>query len=103
MEMLRVAVALVVLLVAVGCGGGPYRTAHTAPGEGYLRFSGERSGQHVYVDGVERGSTDEFTGKPGVLAIAPGLRTIEVREGGQVILRDQVFIGSGVTKTVDLP
>jgi len=91
------------LLTATGCGGGPYRTVHTGRDEGYLRFSGGRPGQIVYVDGVQRGAAEEFSGKPGVLGISPGLRTIEVREGGQVIMRDQVFIGSGVTKIVDLP
>jgi len=91
------------LLTAIGCGGGPYRAVHTGRDEGYLRFLGGRPGQIVYVDGVQRGSAEEFSGKPGVLATTPGLRTIEVREGSQVIMRDQIFIGSGSTKTVDLP
>jgi hypothetical protein len=103
MRRLGPVVIAMLLLTAVGCGGGPYRTVHTGRDEGYLRFVGGRPGQIVYVDGVPRGSAEEFSGKPGVLAAPPGLRTIEVREGDQVIMRDQVFIGSGSTKTVDLP
>jgi len=103
MRRLGSVVISMLLLTATGCGGGPYRTVHTGRDEGYLRFSGGRPGQTVYVDGLPRGSAEEFSGNPGVLATTPGLRTIEVREGGQVIMRDQVFIGSGVTKIVDLP
>ncbi len=103
MRKLAVVVICMLFLTAAGCGGGPYRTVHTGRDEGYLRFSGGRPGQIIYVDGVQRGATEEFNGKPGVLATTPGLRTIEVREGDQVIMRDQLFIGSGVTKLVDLP
>lgn len=91
------------LLSLLGCGGGPYRTTNAGRDEGYLLFSGGRAGQSVYVDGVRRGSAEEFNGKPGVLATAPGLRSVEVRQDNDVIVRDQVFIGSGVTKTVDVP
>jgi hypothetical protein len=91
------------LLGTTGCGGGPYRSVHAGRDEGYLRFSGARPGQTVYVDGVGRGSTEDFAGSPGVLATPSGLRTIEIREGTRLIVSDQVFIGSGVTTTVDLP
>ena len=103
MRRLELAVICMLLLTATGCGGGPYRTVYTGRDEGYLRFSGGRPGQTVYVDGGQQGSTEEFSGKPGVLATTPGLRTIEVREGDRVIMRDKVFIGAGVTKIIDLP
>ena len=103
MRSFRVMVIGVLLAATTGCGGGPYRTAQTGRDEGYLRFSGGRPGQTIYVDGIQKGLAEEFNGKPGVLATSSGLRTIEVREGGRVIMRDQVFIGPGVTRIVDLP
>ena len=103
MRRLELVVIAILLLTSTGCGGGPFRAVHTGRDEGYLRFVGGRPGQTVYVDGVQRGSAEEFNGKPGILATTSGLRTIEVREGGQVVMRDQIFIGSGSTKTVDRP
>src|SRR4051812_7889018 len=85
MGTVRLVVGGMLLLTLTGCGGGPYRTTQTGRDEGYLRFSGARSGQSVYVDGVQLGSAEEFSGKPGVLATTPGLRIIEVREGNKVI------------------
>lgn len=93
----------ILISVSGGCGGGPYRTADTARDEGYLLFSGARPGHTVYIDGVLRGRAEAFGGKPAVLAATPGLRTIEVRNGDEVIVRDRVFIGRGTTRTIDLP
>ena len=89
--------------VAVGCGAGPFRHADVGSDEAYLRFLGGKDGQRVYVDGVLRGSASEFNGAPGVLAIAPGLRTVDVREGATLLMSERVYVGTGVTKTFQLP
>jgi len=75
MRRLELVVIAILLLTSTGCGGGPFRAVHTGRDEGYLRFVGGRPGQTVYVDGVQRGSAEEFNGKPGILATTSGLRT----------------------------
>lgn len=99
---LPLALALLITATA-GCGGGPYRRVDTGRDEGYVLFSGGRSSQEVYVDGVNRGTANDFDGKPDVLAVVPGVRDVEVRQDGRVILRQRVFIGTGTTKIFDLP
>jgi len=101
---LSVLLALVMAgALVAGCGAGPLRHVDVGSDEAYLRFLGGKDGQRVYVDGAFRGSASEFNGAPGVLAIAPGLRTVDVREGDKLLLSERVHVGTGVTKTFQLP
>lgn len=99
----QLVVLSILMAVVAACGGGPYRQVQAARQEGYVKLVGGTAVQTVYIDGVAKGAASEFNGSPGILAVRPGMRSIEVREGDRVVLQERVYIGVGVTKALDVP
>ena len=84
--------ALACLLVAA-CGGLP-RYAETRRDEpARVELVGAPAGAELYVDG-------EMVGR--IFTIDKGTRRVEVRSGGAVIYRRDLFVQDGTTRVIDL-
>lgn len=68
-----------------------------------VAFRSAPAGSQVFVDGVAMGPADKFDGKKNVLQIEPGTHVVQVRQGGQVLFSQTVFLGARATKTFIVP
>ena len=57
----------------------------------------------LWVNGVELGAAKQYDGAPGVLRLTPGSHKIEVRDGGVVVLQEDLYLADAMTRTVSLP
>lgn len=60
-------------------------------------------GAVLLVNGVDVGSAAHYAGNPGTLRLPSGTHVVEVMQGGQIVLRETVFLTDGVIRTVRVP
>lgn len=70
--------------------------------EGYIRFSNIAGHHEIFLDGNPIGIGRAYQGG-GQLGVTPGTHEIEIREAGLVRFKQKVFIGTGSTRTIDVP
>ena len=70
--------------------------------EGYIRFTNISGQDEILLDGTAIGSGEAFR-SGGQLGVTPGPHEVEVRGGGMIRLKQKVFIGTGSTRTIDIP
>ena len=68
-----------------------------------IAIQGASPTARLMVDGLDSGLAKTYNGKESTLTILPGSHVIEVIDRGQVVLRERIFIDSGVTKTLLVP
>lgn len=96
--------AAVVLFVALGLGGlagcqYPTTGVEITDERPTIAFKGAPYGSVVFVDGLAHGSAASYDGVKNSLIVEPGSHLVEVRDGGNVIFSQKVFLGSRATKT----
>lgn len=99
------------VLMLSGCGllapvfGPVHETSTTnvdqAQDAGYIKFVNTTSGHRIFVDGKSVGAGDEYSSSK-VLAVPPGPHLVEITQGGNTILSQKVFIGTGATRAIEV-
>ncbi|WP_447970070.1 hypothetical protein [Nitrospira sp. M1] len=105
-------VILLGCLVFSGCGllapvlGPVYQTSTSnvdqGKDQGFIRFANLTGDDLISVDGNSVGTGEKFT-PDALLALSPGTHTVEITNGGSSVFNRKVFIGTGSTKTIELP
>ncbi len=112
MRLVQGAMGLFGVLLLAGCGlfapiFGPVSQTTTSnvdqsKDEGYLRFNNIGTDDEIFLDGSPIGLGAAYrTG--GQLGVSPGSHDLEIRAGGMSKLKQKVFIGTGSTRTIDVP
>ncbi len=70
--------------------------------QGFIRFVNLTGDNLIYVDGNAVGSGEKFV-SDSLLALSPGTHTVEIRKGSASVYNRKVFIGTGSTKSIELP
>ena len=97
--------AVLALFVAVGLGGlgaciqYPTSGVEITDERPTIAFRGAPFAAVVFVDGREHGWAATYDGVKQSLIVEPGSHLVEVRDGGNVIFTERVFLGSRATKT----
>lgn len=112
MKVSRLSISVVGILLFSGCGlfapiFGPVSQTTTSnvdqnKDEGYIRFSNIGSQDEIFLDGTIIGNGEAYR-SGGQLGVTPGTHEIEVRQAGSTRFKQKVYIGTGSTRTVDLP
>lgn len=99
-------------LVFSGCGllapvlGPVYQTSTSnvdqGKDQGFIRFVNLTGEDMIYVDGNSIGTGEKFT-NDALLALSPGTHSVEIAHSGSSAFNRKVFIGTGSTKTIELP
>lgn len=96
--MKRLSLALAAAL-ALACAG-PTTTVKTVDTRPAIAVVGAPAGTVLYVDGRAVGDATAFDGRPGVLRVAAGTHTVELRDqAGAVVFTQRVFV-EGELKTI---
>ncbi|GJL66386.1 MAG: hypothetical protein NPIRA05_13570 [Nitrospirales bacterium] len=105
-------VILLGCLVFSGCGllapvlGPVYQTSTSnvdqGKDQGFIRFANLAGDEMIYVDGNSVGTGEKFT-PDALLALSPGTHTVEITHHNSSVYNRKVFIGTGSTKTIELP
>ncbi len=53
----------------------------------------------LFVDGIAVGRAKDYSGEYS-LTVLPGRHLVEVRDGSSILLRREIFVSEGVTKTL---
>lgn len=90
-------------LLLTGCAG-EYPTPQVAGVEErpQLAVLGASESAELLVNGVLIGPADDFSGER-TLEVPSGTNLVQIRDGGRIIFEEQVFVSSGVLKTIKLP
>lgn len=91
---------VIAMLSALSACALPETTVDSGSAHSGLVVKGAPQGSALYVDGIQVGSADQYTGNPNVLAILRGTHQVEIRDGSNVIYRDKVYVDSGETRTI---
>jgi hypothetical protein len=72
-----------------------------AKDEGYIKFVNTTGDHRIFVDGRSVGAGDDYSSSR-VLAVAPGPHLVEITMGGNTVLSQKVFIGTGSTRAIEV-
>lgn len=93
------ALSLLLVLTLAGCTL-PQTTVRSGSSPPQLVVRGAPSGSVLYVDGQEMGPADHYNGSPTVLVVLEGVHKVEIRQGGESLFSDKVFVATGETHAV---
>lgn len=68
-----------------------------------IAIQGASATARLMVDGLDSGLARNFNGKNSTLTVLPGRHVIEVIDQGRVVLHQEIFVDSGVTKILLVP
>jgi hypothetical protein len=91
---------VVAVLSALSACALPETTVDSGSAHSGLVVKGAPQGSVLYVDSIQVGSADQYSGSPNVLVILQGTHQVEIRDGSTVIYRDKVYVDSGETRTI---
>jgi len=91
-------VVVVSILLATSCSY-PKTGVRATEENSALVFKGAPPTAQVRIDGIDAGRADDFSGEQS-LGVIPGRHIVEVVDNGKVLLREDVFLSAGSTKTL---
>lgn len=96
-----VSVALI-LAGALGCAMPVGQTSEVTENPA-IAIQGASPTAILMVDGLDSGRAQAYDGTRSTLTVLPGRHVIEVIDQGEVVLHQEIFVDSGVTKTLIVP
>ncbi|BEU04323.1 hypothetical protein OAG1_31230 [Agarivorans sp. OAG1] len=98
-------VLLFSFLGLAGCVQMPTTTSTTVDNRPQLSFIAASdnvvlSEYKVWVDGLESGLASDYKADSAALRLLPGSHVIELKRNEEVILKEKIYLGDGVTKQV---
>jgi hypothetical protein len=91
---------VLVALFAVACAYGTdtTRAVNEPP---LLVVSGAPEGATLFVDGIAFGAVEKYDAETPV-EVLPGAHVVEIRQGGQILHREEIYAGTGSTVTISV-
>ena len=65
-----------------------------------IQVANPPKGALLFLDGKLVGQAQRFDGNPEVLQVEPGTHLVEMRQGDQVLLSEQLFFGGSELRTL---
>lgn len=88
------------LLATAGCG---YKEGVKIEDQkAYLYFTGNTAGAEIIVDGTSFILGNEIT-IDDLFQIAPGQRSIEVKQNGETVIKRKIYVSEGISKEIQIP
>ena len=103
---LRLASLLSASLLLVACvSSKPVESKNAVDDRPLLFFTVEGSGNSagvlsVYIDDLYMGDARIFSAEKKGLVVLPGAHLVEVKNGNRTLTKQNVYVGSGVSKTI---
>jgi len=85
-----------------GCSS-PVTSVDTIDERPHLQFVNASPTATLTLDGTLIGPAAGFDGRTKTLAVEPGSHRVEVRDGARTVFAEIVYLGSDMTKTINLP
>lgn len=92
---------LLMLLVAAAAGCAYPSASLTQGGQRpTIAFTGAPTNAEVLVDGIVVGTAGQYDGTTHVLVVEPGAHQIQLREAGQTIYQQRIYLASGESRVI---
>lgn len=98
---MRYSVLLILIMFIIACAH-PAKRVQTLDDRPMLSIKGTSDTATVFVDGLNMGTASIFSGNKNALRLEPGTHLVEIRDGSQTYFKENLYLGSGSNKTIDL-